>query len=786
MDRKGVPFNEGEGRRGRGKPKRILAGVLAAALLVMGLLSACGAGGKTDADRAQGQDAGRTAGQNDGPKGRYREEEVPVPEGMKGVLCEFFRGKDDQLELVLFGTDADGQFSSFSHYTCSLDDGMRWVEDPDWWGREVIREAKIDLRHICYGGDGKYYLCGTDEEVQEHLYQVGEDGQAVEILQQVLCPQTEEGAEIHPDKIAVNRKGQILLSTFRKAYVYAPDGKELFQFDQDFSRSSDARSLLFDEDSYVTFWEGDIVRYSLEDGKVAERIVYEDIILDGESLGCLSEDGEGGLYIANANGLSHINRGGTLWERLIDGDLTTLRYPDMVLGAWICGDEGDFYGLFSKIWQDEIKIAHYVYDPEIPAVPPVTLTVYSLEPFSSVQQAAALFQQQNPDILVAYRTGAADSGAGNGDGQVFEEDMLRSLNTELLNGKGADVLLLDGLPRDSFKEKGILMDMSSLFREIGEETPLLEAVTEDFTESDGAVYAMPSRIAFPVIFGEKDAVEAFRSLDGIKDYGSGGGTPLVERSTYGNLLRLLASLRYQEIFDGQDGLPKETTLKTYLETVKILGEQVDARWEFSLQELAKDPVGLTNEPAKRGGGNVINFDRGYAACRIAVLDSIAGAALEWAALEKHPDMELCTIGQIYHPSAIVGINAASSQKEAAEAFVRTLFSTQVQQVEFYDRENEGFPVQTQALDAWKGMVKNVTMGTGMADGYMLIAEWPDEEARQKLVELTESLEEPVEVDQRVMEMIIDGAKDYLEGKEDVETAAKAILGKLKLYRAERS
>ena len=53
------------------------------------------------------------------------------------------------------------------------------------------------------------------------------------------------------------------------------------------------------------------------------------------------------------------------------------------------------------------------------------------------------------------------------------------------------------------------------------------------------------------------------------------------------------------------------------------------------------------------------------------------------------------------------------------------------------------------------------------------------------MELAKSLTEPVEVDQTVMEMIVDGAKGYLEGREDVDMAAKAILGKLKLYQAER-
>lgn len=775
------------GIRGRLRPAVLLCTALLASVLLTGCGTGAseqaGAGGgvsKTEGAGGSGQDPAAV------PKGRYREVAIPIPEEMKGVVCELFKGPDGILELVLISVGEDGEFDGFRHYTYPLNGEGGWVEELDQWGDKVIQKAGIDLSHVCYGADGHYYLCGIDGELNAHLFQVGEDGTAVELLEDVLCPDRDGADGIIPDKIAVNGKGQILLSTYKKAYVYTPEGEELFQFDQDFSHSSDARSILFDEAEYVTFYEGDIVRYSLADGRLTERIVYEDIILDGDSLGCLEADGEGGIYITDANGCSHINRGGTLWERLIDGRLTTMRYQDLSLMGWIAGEQGDFYGLFSKVWQDEIQMYHYVYDPELLAVPPVTLTVYSLENFSSVQQAAALFQQQHPDILVEYRTGAAESGAGNGDGQTLTEDMLRSLNTELLNGKGADVLILDGLPRDSFKEKGVLMDMQELFGAIGQETPLLTAVADDFTEADGAVYAMPSRIAFPVLFGEEKAVEALRSLEKIKAYGSREEMPLVARSTYENLLWMLALIRYREIFDGQDGLPEEESLRSYLETVKVLGGQTGAEWEFSRQDIMMDPVSLSNELMKRGGsGNVIDLDRGYAAGQVSVLDSIAGAALAQAALDKHPGMEFVTADGVYLPAAVVGINAASSQKEAAEAFVRTLFSTQVQQVEFYERDNEGFPVQTEALEAWKGMVKNVTIGTGMADGYMLIAEWPNEEKRTRLVELTKSLTEPAELDQRVMEMIVDGAKGYLEGKEDVETAVEKIEGKLRLYRAEQ-
>lgn len=46
------------------------------------------------------------------------------------------------------------------------------------------------------------------------------------------------------------------------------------------------------------------------------------------------------------------------------------------------------------------------------------------------------------------------------------EDVIRALNTELLNGKGADVLILDGLPMETYKNKGILADLSSLFEKV--------------------------------------------------------------------------------------------------------------------------------------------------------------------------------------------------------------------------------------------------------------------------------------------------------------------------------
>ena len=49
-----------------------------------------------------------------------------------------------------------------------------------------------------------------------------------------------------------------------------------------------------------------------------------------------------------------------------------------------------------------------------------------------------------------------------GEDGVTAEDAVKALNTELLAGNVPDVLVLDGLPADSYIEKGILADISEV------------------------------------------------------------------------------------------------------------------------------------------------------------------------------------------------------------------------------------------------------------------------------------------------------------------------------------
>lgn len=103
------------------------------------------------------------------------------------------------------------------------------------------------------------------------------------------------------------------------------------------------------------------------------------------------------------------------------------------------------------------------------------------------------------------------------------EDVIRTLNTELMAGKGPDLLLLDGLNVDSYIEKGVLADMTEQARRL-EEDGLMPNLTNAYCR-DGRVYGVPARFTVPVMMGARECVEqvwSMTDLAGLVEEGQGG------------------------------------------------------------------------------------------------------------------------------------------------------------------------------------------------------------------------------------------------------------------------
>lgn len=754
---------------------KMTAWILAAGLAV-GLLSGCqkreenkiGESTASIGVTGQGPISGHEP-ESPGALGRYGETEVELPEEIKEQsLCQFTRGTGGELELFTMNREPSGTVTEVFHYVYH---NGTWEREEDWQGEQILKDNGLDLSLVTYGMDKECYIGGTDQEYLFHLFKLEKDGAATELLKEVFKPKEGSSYGLIPPKVEVLEDGNLLVYGYWEVSLYNPSGTLLYTIPKDFSGStSDVRGFCEGEE-FVTIQEDQIVRYNLNNGKLVETIAWEEVKGSREGV-VLFGDGNGGIYAANETGLSHINKGGTLWEILMDGSLNHMGMRSLYLQYFLQGDQEDYYGAFTSEVGRGIQVFHYAYDPNLSSVPPSGLTVYSLTDNSTVRQAASQFQSEHPDIRVEVRT------ATEKDGTVTEE-MIQGLNTELLSGKGADVLILDGLPADSYIEKGILMDLKDLVGELETSGEMFNNLLEGFRQEDGAVYQVPARMEIPVLLGEDKAIAAYASLETMKGYE--GERPLVPIEIYENLLRMTARLQYEELFVKGKGLADRDTLIRYLETVKAVGKASGSKNSFTEEEGEKN--WLNNHVMPSGiRDSAIKYDAGHSDSGIVSFGCYMDLCIPVEVRNHSDKTRMVSVGKIYLPLTRTGINRSTANKEMAEEFVRCLLSYEVQKEELYD----GFPVNKKALEAITEKEKEgFSVGSSVGDGsYEIHADWPDLKARREVASMIETLTLPAVVDETMMNMIVEGSRDYYDDKETVEAAADKILRKLSIYLAE--
>lgn len=89
----------------------------------------------------------------------------------------------------------------------------------------------------------------------------------------------------------------------------------------------------------------------------------------------------------------------------------------------------------------------YTYDADASANLNQELNIYALQDSDTLRQVVNIFRQEYADIYVNLEIGMTD------DNGVTLEDALKTLSTDILAGNGPDVLILDGMPVDSYVEK---------------------------------------------------------------------------------------------------------------------------------------------------------------------------------------------------------------------------------------------------------------------------------------------------------------------------------------------
>lgn len=773
------------------KKKRILS-ILCVVLL---LASGCGSTAKTtkEKDKNEGQDSAA------GAMGRYMETscELPSEINRNGGLN---RLSDGALTIISFGS---GLYRS-------VDGGTTWVQEDTIWFPMLQNVYCLDavmgpdgtVAATCLGGmppaaqavyekpveegwEGNYCVFGMPDGSVK-IVDFGftqEDGNAIESFwfkEDGRLFAGDMSGRLYEVNIANASLRELFVADRAVGYVDFSDSvllavghDRLYQYDL-------SKQVLLAQDDTVDGF----IRQELSGGTVSYTSGGYPLTVTG------SEDGET-IYIACRDGLYRHARGGSVMEQIIDGALGTFGDASSTIYNVEILENQEFLVLFNP----SVGLVHYTWDETVPSMPDKEIRIYSLEENRSVRQAVTAYKKEHTDMYVRYEVGM------EGDSGMTREDALKKLNTQILAGEGPDVLILDGLPLDTYIEKGLLKDLSGVLGALEGEDALFPNLVDSMMQEDGAVYAMPLCIRVPLLTGEQDVIAKIKDLESFagemenlrRMYPTGGLLGIYDSET---LLRLFGMVCCPSWLDEKGEMDPAAVTDFLVQTKRIYDAEMQGAVQEEISVLNKEDTemaqyGIDARALKMEVcQNVLNISRGYArlACGYVediqlCLDSVTSVIRED---EKLCYTSFCGQGEkVYIPQAMTGISAGTAQPEEAEDFVKTIFSREAQ-----ERMYEGYPINRAAFEAVFDFASpnsdNGSMVMEQADGTQkeLSLYWPDETEEKAFTELVESLEAPVLADEWLCELVYENGTKVLEGNISPENGAEEIVKKAAIYLAE--
>ena len=719
------------------------------------------------------------------PMGRYVEDVIEMPFGETGVLAQL-AGPGGSLDV--FTMDSESVITLHRS-----EDGDTWTEEAMGW---EIPEGRMPM-NIVYDNDGNLFLTVlkfdaafmNNEESEEsddapvvinragdmslHVYKVTAAGEIEEIDMKWATGQIPGATMISDMKFLEN--GDMVVGQFGVGVVqYSPDGTV-----RRIHGSSDFGAFTVDGDKiYICDHSSNSIH--IYDGNTFEH--ESSLSFDALSFQTNIATGQNGaIYLYNSGGVYRLLAGGSIFEKIIEGDLTSLSLPTNYLQGFIETADG-IYFIFSTE-----GLLRYTYNPNIAARPENELVVFTLYENSTLRFAAGVFQKARPDTRVNIQVGMGDDGA-------TVSDVIRTLNTEILAGKGPDIILLDGLNAENYINRGVLLDITELIEAEMQKSPMVEQVIRAF-ERNERIYAVPAKFTVPLLFTDEAGVDLISDISSLADFAEANPeVGMFGEKSGDDLSKMLLPASMPGWYDGNE--INEDKLREFLTAINRMAIPPSEDTETSVDRQGAMGFGGGGMVAIRRGGPALGADgsgpedfmnyafgnshalavraTGFGAV---MTPHIAGENRGGFAVLPLPGL----VDRVFMPTAVTGINAASGHISIAEDFLRTMLSYDIQSTDLRD----GFPVNIAGIENTMMLDNNLFMSVmGTAGGRVLSGGVPGIEFQQMIMDFCLSVKTPYTAYDLLAEMVLDEAKGYFAGDKDIDKTIADIRERTRIYLAE--
>lgn len=720
-------------------------------------------------------------------RGRYVEKLLTVPEGYQGT-GSLNMLKDGSLILI----DSENGIVSKSS-----DNGTTWKKYKQQLPKELIGKDSIEITSTAAAPDGGLffsYISWEDSSDKkpypEKFVYFDKKGDKTEFELGI------DDYSAQAFKAVFTEKSQLFLACNNNA-VYEVDLKK---------QSAEKKLQIKDALNFGMFRYGDAIAVAggnkvyVYDTKSGELDVSDDVLNSFVEKECKNTDAVvlGGndkdkiLAVSQTGIYSHVLNGGVM-EQLAEGSLLSLGDPSHVPTDLFVTRQDTILILYQNGELDE-----YSYDAKASTVPEHQLTLYSLYDNDTVRQAISIFRQSHPDVYVKMETGLT------GDDGVTASDAIKTLNTELLAGKGPDILVLDGMPLDSYIEKGTLLNMEEIVKEMENESEYYKEILETYQKEE-KIYAVPVRFSLPLLTGEKDVMAKISDITSLADAAEQQADLQTTKETVlgcysaEELLERLYPVCEAAWYKKDNSIDQDALVEFLTQAKRIYqaeqknldGAEIED-YNKTLKALKKIQKGTTNSLEGMTGVYQLHRRMFGIQCFTEGFYKSMSDIQNLLAIQKTIKKDTYQLFQgqaknVFIPSGIMGIAANSEEKDLATEFIKTILGTQVQGRDLED----GFPVNKDAFASFSkdpnGETDAGLMIAGGREGeesFGVDLKWPSKGELDELEKLIETLDTPADLNSSIQENVIDIGVEVLKGEKGIEDGAEEISQKIALLNEE--
>lgn len=511
--------------------------------------------------------------------------------------------------------------------------------------------------------------------------------------------------------------------------------------------------------------------YDIETGEAIESV---DKLNDYNNYIIFTDNNSDDIYFKSDEGMYKYEYDSNEVKLLFDIDNTQLNNTDIKLNKFLVLDDNNIlaYGVNNenidqlyKYTFGESKLQINVENNKEEFV------VYSLYENETIRNYLLNFKYNYPQIDFKYTYGISENN------EINENDAILALNTELLSGKGPDILFLDYLNTDSYIEKQILENLNDIVAK--NEESLFNNIIVGYKNGE-EIYCIPTAFSIPMIIGQ--------GVSDIKDLNS-------------LILKCEENINNEEIILNISSA--EEVIDTFYDIISTNILRDDKSLNF---EAIKDSLNKLKKIYDLTASNLSDYEEEIIQDNRQYIDNFLALYL----VHKNANINICNINtykdilffsgireqynceyslwnsnneNYFKAKDIISVNSNSKNKSIAKEFVNSILNGS-----FYNTELSNLSVNKDAFKSILYEIKDYDSGVVIMDengeGDLLEAIKLTENDIENITNYASSLNKVINSNSIILDKVKNEFISYIEGDINIEEAIDKINDNLEIYLSE--